>query len=54
MAGPSTLYDKIWQAHIVDQQADGAGVIYIDRHLVHEVTRPQGAPSRSNAGRRRS
>ncbi|MFZ5914429.1 MAG: 3-isopropylmalate dehydratase large subunit [Pseudomonadota bacterium] len=41
MAGPSTLYDKIWQDHLVSQQADGTCLIYIDRHLVHEVTSPQ-------------
>jgi 3-isopropylmalate/(R)-2-methylmalate dehydratase large subunit len=38
---PRTLYDKIWDDHVVDQQGDGACLIYIDRHLVHEVTSPQ-------------
>ncbi|MCB9946932.1 MAG: 3-isopropylmalate dehydratase large subunit [Rhodospirillaceae bacterium] len=41
MAGPKTLYDKIWDSHIVDRQDDGTCVLYIDRHLVHEVTSPQ-------------
>ncbi|MGB0956318.1 MAG: aconitase family protein, partial [Panacagrimonas sp.] len=36
-----TLYDKIWDAHVVTQAGDGAALIYIDRHLVHEVTSPQ-------------
>ncbi len=38
---PKTLYDKIFDDHIVDQQADGTCTLYIDRHLVHEVTSPQ-------------
>ena len=38
---PQTLFDKIWSNHLVDQQADGTCLIYIDRHLVHEVTSPQ-------------
>jgi 3-isopropylmalate/(R)-2-methylmalate dehydratase large subunit len=41
MAQPRTLYDKIWDDHLVDQQPDGTCLIYIDRHLVHEVTSPQ-------------
>jgi 3-isopropylmalate/(R)-2-methylmalate dehydratase large subunit len=36
-----TLYDKLWDSHVVRQQADGTALIYIDRHLVHEVTSPQ-------------
>jgi 3-isopropylmalate/(R)-2-methylmalate dehydratase large subunit len=40
-ATPTTLYDKIFADHIVDQQADGTCTLYIDRHLVHEVTSPQ-------------
>ena len=36
-----TLYDKIWKDHVVDEQEDGTCIIYIDRHLVHEVTSPQ-------------
>ena len=40
MAG-KTLYDKLWDAHIVRIDADGTALLYIDRHLVHEVTSPQ-------------
>ena len=40
MAG-KTLYDKIWDAHVVRQEEDGTALLYIDRHLVHEVTSPQ-------------
>ena len=39
--GAQTLYDKLWNAHVVRQEADGTALIYIDRHLVHEVTSPQ-------------
>ncbi|HWI29678.1 MAG TPA: 3-isopropylmalate dehydratase large subunit [Stellaceae bacterium] len=41
MAKPRTLFDKIWDSHVVDRQPDGTCLIYIDRHLVHEVTSPQ-------------
>jgi 3-isopropylmalate/(R)-2-methylmalate dehydratase large subunit len=41
MSAPKTLFDKIWDAHVVHQQGDGTCLIYIDRHLVHEVTSPQ-------------
>jgi 3-isopropylmalate/(R)-2-methylmalate dehydratase large subunit len=41
MANARTLYDKIWDDHLVDEQPDGTCLIYIDRHLVHEVTSPQ-------------
>src|SRR3954452_5764667 len=41
MAKPRTLYDKIWDDHLVDEQPDGTCLIYIDCHLVHEVTSPQ-------------
>ena len=41
MAKPRTLYDKIWDDHLVDEEPDGTCLIYIDRHLVHEVTSPQ-------------
>ncbi|MDF0606307.1 3-isopropylmalate dehydratase large subunit [Neisseriaceae bacterium TC5R-5] len=37
----STLYDKLWQSHVVSEEADGTALLYIDRHLVHEVTSPQ-------------
>ena len=38
---PQTLYDKIWYEHIVHQQDDGTALLYVDRHLIHEVTSPQ-------------
>ncbi len=38
---PRTMYDKIFDDHVVDRQADGACLLYIDRHLIHEVTSPQ-------------
>ena len=38
---PQTLYDKIWNEHVVHQQNDGTALLYVDRHLVHEVTSPQ-------------
>ena len=41
MSTPRTLFDKIWQSHVVDRQPDGTCLLYIDRHLVHEVTSPQ-------------
>ncbi len=41
MSAPRTLYEKIWNDHLVDTQKDGTSLIYIDRHLVHEVTSPQ-------------
>ena len=36
-----TLYDKLWENHVVHEEADGTALLYIDRHLVHEVTSPQ-------------
>ncbi len=50
-AAPRTLYDKIWDDHIVDRQDDGACLLYIDRHLVHEVTSPQAFEGLRMAGR---
>ncbi|MFZ2103206.1 MAG: 3-isopropylmalate dehydratase large subunit [Oricola sp.] len=41
MTAPRTLYDKIWDDHLVDTDKDGTSLLYIDRHLVHEVTSPQ-------------
>ena len=38
---PNTLYDKIWNDHLVDQQDDGTSLLFVDRHLIHEVTSPQ-------------
>ncbi|WP_454885136.1 3-isopropylmalate dehydratase large subunit [Sphingomonas oryzagri] len=40
-SSPRTLYEKIWDAHVVQQRDDGTALLYIDRHLVHEVTSPQ-------------
>jgi len=51
MSDAKTLFDKIWDAHVVDEQDDGTCVIYIDRHLVHEVTSPQAFEGLRNAGR---
>ncbi|KAF9008867.1 aconitase family-domain-containing protein [Cyathus striatus] len=48
---PRTLYDKIWDDHLVDIKEDGLALIYIDRHLVHEVTSPQAFEGLRNAGR---
>src|SRR6185295_11927168 len=52
MAGARTLFDKIWDSHLVDRQADGTCLIYIDRHLVHEVTSPQAFEGLRLAGRK--
>src|ERR1043166_5496611 len=52
MAKPRTLYDKIWDDHVVDQQPDGTCLIYIDRHLVHEVTSPQAFEGLRTSGRK--
>src|SRR3546814_667989 len=49
---PRTLYEKIWDAHVVDRREDGTCLIYIDRHLVHEVTSPQAFEGLRAAGRR--
>ncbi len=51
MSEPRTLFDKIWQSHLVDTQDDGTCLIYIDRHLVHEVTSPQAFEGLRSAGR---
>jgi len=48
---PQTLFEKIWNAHLVHQATDGTCVIYIDRHLVHEVTSPQAFEGLRMAGR---
>ena len=48
---PRTLYQKIWDAHVVEQRDDGTCLIYIDRHLVHEVTSPQAFESLRTSGR---
>ena len=46
-----TLFDKIWDAHVVNEQDDGTCLLYIDRHLVHEVTSPQAFEGLRAAGR---
>ena len=46
-----TLFDKIWDAHLIHRDADGSSLIYIDRHLVHEVTSPQAFEGLRQAGR---
>ncbi len=52
MAKPRTLFDKIWENHLVDVQEDGTCLLYIDHHLVHEVTSPQAFEGLRMTGRR--
>ena len=52
MTAPRTLYDKIFDDHIVDRQEDGTCLLYIDRHLVHEVTSPQAFEGLRMSGRK--
>ncbi len=49
---PRTLYDKIWDDHLVDERRDGTCLLYIDRHLVHEVTSPQAFEGLRMSGRK--
>ena len=49
---PRTLFDKIWHAHVVETLGDGTVLLYIDRHLVHEVTSPQAFEGLRTSGRR--
>ncbi|EXJ58448.1 3-isopropylmalate dehydratase [Cladophialophora yegresii CBS 114405] len=51
-SGPRTLYDKVFQDHVVTEEADGTTLLYIDRHLVHEVTSPQAFEGLKNAKRK--
>jgi 3-isopropylmalate/(R)-2-methylmalate dehydratase large subunit len=51
MTKPRTLFDKIWDSHVIERQDDGTCLIYIDRHLVHEVTSPQAFEGLRLAGR---
>mmetsp|Transcript_26354 Transcript_26354/g.36742 ORF Transcript_26354/g.36742 Transcript_26354/m.36742 type:complete len:735 (+) Transcript_26354:39-2243(+) len=51
-SAPKTLFDKIWESHVVHKQEDGTCLIYIDRHLVHEVTSPQAFEGLRAAGRK--
>ncbi|MYJ76332.1 MAG: 3-isopropylmalate dehydratase large subunit, partial [Gammaproteobacteria bacterium] len=50
MAG-QTVYDKIWDAHVVAERDDGMTILYVDRHLLHEVTSPQAFEGLALAGR---
>ena len=52
MTAPKTLYDKLWERHIVRELDGGATLLYIDRHLVHEVTSPQAFEGLRLAGRK--
>ncbi len=52
MTAPTTLYDKIWDAHVAHEAEDGTCLLYIDRHLVHEVTSPQAFEGLRMAGRK--
>jgi len=47
-----TLYDKLWDSHVIREEADGTALLYIDRHLVHEVTSPQAFEGLKLAGRK--
>ncbi|MBK7356870.1 3-isopropylmalate dehydratase large subunit [Propionivibrio sp.] len=49
---PQNLYDKLWQSHVVHEESDGTALIYIDRHLVHEVTSPQAFEGLKLTGRK--
>ena len=51
-AKPRTLYEKIWDAHVIERRPDGTCLIFIDRHLVHEVTSPQAFEGLRMAGRK--
>ena len=51
MSMPRTLFDKIWESHVADERDDGTSLLYIDRHLVHEVTSPQAFEGLRDAGR---
>ncbi len=52
MTAPKTLYDKIWDAHVAHEADDGTSLLYIDRHLVHEVTSPQAFEGLRMTGRK--
>ncbi|GEN99060.1 3-isopropylmalate dehydratase large subunit [Novosphingobium sediminis] len=51
-SAPRTLYEKIWAAHVVEDRDDGTSLVYIDRHLVHEVTSPQAFEALRLTGRK--
>ncbi len=52
MAAARTLFDKIWDLHVVERQEDGTCLLYVDRHLVHEVTSPQAFEGLRETGRK--
>ena len=52
MAEPRTLFDKVWDSHVVERLPDGTCILYIDRHLTHEVTSPQAFEGLRLSGRR--
>ncbi len=52
MGKPRTLYDKIWDDHVIETKAEGSSLLYIDRHLVHEVTSPQAFEGLRMSGRK--
>ena len=52
MTQPTTLYDKLWNSHVVTSDADGNAILYIDLHLIHEVTSPQAFEGLRTAGRK--
>ena len=47
-----TIYDKIWNDHLVHQQEDGTSLLFVDRHLIHEVTSPQAFEGLRNSSRK--
>ena len=49
---PQTLYDKIWNEHLVHKQEDGTSLLFVDRHLIHEVTSPQAFEGLRNSNRK--
>ena len=49
---PLTLYDKIWNEHLVHEQEDGTSLLFVDRHLIHEVTSPQAFEGLRNSNRK--
>jgi len=49
---PRTLFDKVWDSHVVERLEDGTCILFIDRHLVHEVTSPQAFEGLRMAGRK--
>ena len=54
MSGPKTLFDKIWETHVVAENDDGTTLLYIDKHLIHEVTSWTGFEKMAEDGRPRA